>query len=156
MPWLKTPFAWLDIDCHSKRLCRIDIHAEQNQVQNTAPAHDDTYAAQVIAQLQAYFIDSHYCFNLNLEFSHATVFQRRVWTALQQIPPGQVRTYAQLATDLHTSPRAVGAACRSNPIPIVVPCHRVVATTGLGGYMGREGLAYKQWLLQHEGVCLVS
>jgi methylated-DNA-[protein]-cysteine S-methyltransferase len=82
----------------------------------------------------------------------ASVFQRRVWTALLDIPFGQVITYGQLARQLNTSSRAIGQACRSNPIPVVIPCHRVVAASGLGGYMGETGnIKIKQWLLAHEG-----
>lgn len=82
-----------------------------------------------------------------------TAFQRRVWRALLRIPPGQVRQYGELAAVLKSSPRAVGNACRANPIPIVVPCHRVVARTGIGGFMGREAgsaVRLKEWLLAHE------
>lgn len=78
-------------------------------------------------------------------------FQLKVWNALQQIPSGTTVTYGQLARKLDSSSRAIGQACRTNPIAIVVPCHRVVSATGLGGYMGREKqLNIKQWLLQHE------
>ena len=83
-----------------------------------------------------------------------SAFQRRVWRALQQIPAGQTRTYGQLAAQLKSSPRAVGNACRQNPVPLLVPCHRVVAATGLGGFGGEtrgKRLAMKRWLLEHEG-----
>lgn len=62
--------------------------------------------------------------------------------------------YGELAEKLASGPRAIAAACRTNPIPILIPCHRVVAKAGLGGYMGEtegEALSIKQWLLQHEG-----
>lgn len=83
-----------------------------------------------------------------------TAFQHRVWEQLRRIPIGQAVTYGELARTLDSSARAVAGACRANPIPILIPCHRVVAATGLGGYMGETGgeaLAIKQWLLQHEG-----
>jgi methylated-DNA-[protein]-cysteine S-methyltransferase len=84
-----------------------------------------------------------------------TPFQRRVWQRLSAIPPGEALSYGALARELGTSARAVGGACRTNPIPLVIPCHRVVATNGLGGYSGERGgdwLAKKRWLLAHEGV----
>jgi methylated-DNA-[protein]-cysteine S-methyltransferase len=84
-----------------------------------------------------------------------TPFQRRVWQRLSAIPAGETLTYGALARELGTSARAVGGACRTNPIPLVIPCHRVVATNGLGGYSGERGgdwLAKKRWLLAHEGV----
>jgi methylated-DNA-[protein]-cysteine S-methyltransferase len=83
-----------------------------------------------------------------------TAFQQRVWQRLQGIPRGQVMHYAELAQELGTSARAVAGACRANPIPFIVPCHRVIAASGPGGYMGKTGgqaLAIKRWLLQHEG-----
>ena len=83
-----------------------------------------------------------------------TDFQRRVWAMLRTIPPGFTRTYGDLARELGTSPRAVGGACRANPCLIAVPCHRVVARDGLGGFGGERGgkrLAVKRWLLRHEG-----
>lgn len=82
-----------------------------------------------------------------------TPFQLRVWERLQQIPPGEVKTYGALARELGSFARAVAGACRANPIPILIPCHRVIAATGYGGYLGKTGgkeLAIKQWLLQHE------
>lgn len=83
-----------------------------------------------------------------------TPFQQRVWQALMAIPPGEVVTYGELARQLDSSPRAVAGACRANPIPILIPCHRVIAANGPGGYMGKVAgreLAIKQWLLRHEG-----
>lgn len=82
-----------------------------------------------------------------------TDFQRRVWRLLQTIPFGRTRTYGEIARELGSSPRAVGGACRANPLPLLIPCHRVVATTGLGGYAGRTSgawFAIKAQLLRHE------
>jgi len=75
---------------------------------------------------------------------------------MQRIPAGKTRTYGEVAQELHSSARAVGGACGANPIPLVVPCHRIVASGGsLGGFMGarEEGfeLGIKRWLLEHEG-----
>jgi methylated-DNA-[protein]-cysteine S-methyltransferase len=82
-----------------------------------------------------------------------TDFQRRVWDALLRIPPGQTRTYGELAKELDSSPRAVGGACRSNPIPLLIPCHRVVAANGDGGFAGHtrgRWMDIKRWLINHE------
>lgn len=81
-----------------------------------------------------------------------TAFQQKVWQAIAAIPRGQTRTYSQLALALGSGPRAVANACGANRLPLVVPCHRVVAKNGLGGFMqgARNGLLIKQWLLQHE------
>lgn len=80
-----------------------------------------------------------------------TEFQIRVWSAMQNIPYGCVRTYGALAEELRSGPRPVGAACGANPIPIIIPCHRVVASNGRGGYSGGSGLVTKQTLLNLEG-----
>lgn len=107
----------------------------------------------VCEQLAAYFLDPDTAFECELAEA-GTAFCRRVWQALAEIPPGQVCTYGDLARQLGTFPRAVAAACRANPYPIIIPCHRVVARTGLGGYCGKSAgaaLAIKRWLLRHEG-----
>ena len=78
-----------------------------------------------------------------------TPFQRRVWTALREIPPGETRTYGELALQLGTHPRAVGAANGRNPVCLAIPCHRVIASDGkLCGYAWGE--ERKRWLLEHE------
>ncbi|VAW75825.1 Methylated-DNA--protein-cysteine methyltransferase [hydrothermal vent metagenome] len=84
-----------------------------------------------------------------------TPFQRRVWAALQAIPAGQVMTYGELAVQLESGARAVGNACRRNPTPLVVPCHRVVPSKGIGGFAGHTSgrlVAVKRQLLAREGV----
>ena len=78
-------------------------------------------------------------------------FRQRVWQAMQAIPVGETRSYGALARALGSAPRAVGGACGANPIPILIPCHRVVAGGGLGGYSGGAGLATKIALLKLEG-----
>lgn len=84
---------------------------------------------------------------------HGTEFQKRVWRAMSKIKDGQTKTYQQLAQTLKSSPRAVGTACGANPIPLLIPCHRVVrADGGLGGYSGGEGVETKAFLLRLEGL----
>lgn len=83
----------------------------------------------------------------------ANLFQQRLRAALIEIPPGQTVTYGELARHLRTSPRAVGAGCRANPLPLIFPCHRVVAAKNSGGYCGHSQGAVtelKQWLLTQE------
>ncbi|MFO7542412.1 MAG: methylated-DNA--[protein]-cysteine S-methyltransferase, partial [Thiobacillus sp.] len=92
--------------------------------------------------------------SFDLPFSPlGTPFQKKVWRALTHIPAGHPATYGALAKQLGTAARAVGQACGSNPLPILIPCHRVVAASGLGGFMhastGRP-LDIKTWLLAHE------
>jgi methylated-DNA-[protein]-cysteine S-methyltransferase len=82
-----------------------------------------------------------------------TRFQQRVWEQIAAIPPGDTVTYGRIAEAVHSSPRAVGNACRANPVPLRIPCHRVVGAAGLGGFAGERGgelLGIKRWLLAHE------
>jgi methylated-DNA-[protein]-cysteine S-methyltransferase len=102
-------------------------------------------------QLQDYFDGTRTAFDLPLA-PHGTAFQRRVWDALCAIPAGQTRSYAEIARAVGCrAARAIGQANGANPIPILIPCHRVVAADGsLGGYSGGEGEATKRFLLDLE------
>jgi methylated-DNA-[protein]-cysteine S-methyltransferase len=105
--------------------------------------------AEAARQLAAYFDGRLRDFDLPLA-AEGSAFEGRVWAAMRAIPYGETRTYGDLAHATDSGPRAVGRACGRNPIPIVVPCHRVLARAGLGGYSGGEGLPTKQWLLALE------
>lgn len=111
-------------------------------------------AREAARQLKAYLADADFAIELPLRPA-GTAFQRRVWEQISAIPNHQTRTYGELAKALHNAPRAVGQACGANPFPLVVPCHRVVATGGgLGGFARQRGgflLDVKRWLLAHEG-----
>ncbi|MCP5196828.1 MAG: methylated-DNA--[protein]-cysteine S-methyltransferase [Gammaproteobacteria bacterium] len=114
----------------------------------------DAATQAVVTQLEAYFHDPRALFTLPLA-PQGTAFQQRVWAALQAILPGTVLTYGELARQLDTAARPIGGACRDNPIPILIPCHRVVSQRGLGGYAGEVTggpLGIKRWLLRHEGM----
>jgi methylated-DNA-[protein]-cysteine S-methyltransferase len=106
------------------------------------------------AQLLAYFDRERTDFDLPLAPA-GTPYQRRVWDALRAIPYGCTRSYAELATAIGSVPRAVGQANGANPIPILIPCHRVVAAGGLGGYSGGDGAATKRALLDLESAPLL-
>ncbi|MEK7842722.1 MAG: methylated-DNA--[protein]-cysteine S-methyltransferase, partial [Pseudomonadota bacterium] len=102
---------------------------------------------------QAYLADPGFIFDLSLHIG-GTIHQRRVWQTIRTIPCGATSSYADIATQLHSAPRAVGQACGANRLPIVIPCHRVIAKNGgLGGFMHASNgipLAIKRWLLRHE------
>ena len=100
-------------------------------------------------QLHAYFDGELTEFDLPLAPS-GTAYQKRVWRALCAIPYGATRSYIEIARLAGGSARSVGQANGNNPIPIIIPCHRVLATAHLGGYSGGDGLATKRWLLAHE------
>ncbi len=115
---------------------------------------DDGALARVAEQLSAYFAGELTRFELELA-PPGTLFQQRVWAALQTIPYGATTTYGRLAQLLGDprATRAVGLANGRNPIPIVIPCHRVIGADGsLTGYGG--GIYRKQWLLAREGLAL--
>jgi len=106
-------------------------------------------------QFVRYFSGKPTTFRVSLDLAAGTLFQQKVWRVLCSIPYGQTRSYAWVARKLGKSgaARAVGTACGANPVPIIVPCHRVIASDGtLGGYSG--GLAWKRRLLRLEGVTL--
>ncbi|HLY45931.1 MAG TPA: methylated-DNA--[protein]-cysteine S-methyltransferase [Stellaceae bacterium] len=106
--------------------------------------------AEAARQLAAYFAGELAQFDLPLAPA-GSPFESRVWAAMQQIPYGETRCYGDLAAAVGSAPRAVGRACGRNPIPVVIPCHRVLAKAGLGGYSGSGGLVTKQRLLALEG-----
>lgn len=114
-------------------------------------AHDQTPLLDAARdQLAQYFAGRRRDFDLPLAPA-GTAFQRRVWQAMAAIPFGATRSYGALARELASGARAVGMACGANPLPILIPCHRVVATAGLGGYSGAGGLDTKRALLTLEG-----
>jgi methylated-DNA-[protein]-cysteine S-methyltransferase len=100
-------------------------------------------------QLQEYFDGTRQDFDLPLA-PFGTPYRQRVWQALCEIPYGATRTYGQIARAAGGSPRSVGTANGSNPIPILIPCHRVLASNGIGGYSGGDGLDTKRVLLTLE------
>jgi methylated-DNA-[protein]-cysteine S-methyltransferase len=101
-------------------------------------------------QLDDYFAGKLTAFDLPLRPA-GTSFERSVWAAMQDIPYGETRSYGDLAAATDSAPRAVGRACGRNPIPIIIPCHRVLGKGWMGGYSGAGGLKTKQALLTLEG-----
>jgi methylated-DNA-[protein]-cysteine S-methyltransferase len=114
------------------------------------PAGSSPLLGEALRQLDAYFAGQLRHFDLPLA-PRGSEFETRVWRAMRAIPPGKTSSYGTLAREIGSAPRAVGRACGTNPIPIIIPCHRVVAQGGLGGYSGEGGLATKRALLALEG-----
>ena len=112
-------------------------------------------AKDAVRQLRAYLKNPAFEFGLPLAAA-GTNFQRKVWEHIAAIPCGTTWSYGEVATTIHSGPRAVGNACGANPYPLIVPCHRVLAANhGLGGFARQRGgflLEVKKWLLQHEGI----
>lgn len=116
----------------------------------------DPVAELAAVQVARYLLDADFQFSLPLSEA-GSVFQRKVWDAIAAIPRGTVRTYGQVAKHIGSAPRAVGQACGANWFPLIIPCHRVTAAGGLGGFSNHDDengfhLSVKRWLLKHEGV----
>ncbi|KMW56459.1 Methylated-DNA--protein-cysteine methyltransferase [Candidatus Rhodobacter oscarellae] len=124
---------------------RLGIDGEAGQA---APA--DPVLAGAIAQLTAYFAGDRAAFDLPLRVDGSDL-QQQVCAAMAAIPFGETRTYGDIANDLGVPAQAIGQACGGNPIPIIIPCHRVLGVDGLGGFSGSGGIEAKVWLLKHEG-----
>jgi len=144
---VQAPFGWLILTLSSGgRLVSVDLARSRRGISRCPVRH-------IIEQFEHYFADPHHRIQLPSQVL-GTPFQQRVWKAIAHIASGKVRTYGSLAQSLHTAPRAVGGACGANPIPILVPCHRVVSQGGVGGYTtgAADSVALKEWLLHHEGI----
>ena len=145
---LKTPFATLGVSCDEHYIADIDylpLSASDLPPQNLL-------AAEAAGQFRAYLRDGKFQFNLPF-LLRGTPHCKKVWGEILKIPAGESRAYGQIAAMIKSSARAVGGACRANRLPLLIPCHRVVAAAGIGGFMGSDGrhqLKVKRWLLAHE------
>lgn len=146
---LPTPLGTLTVHAHEAAVTALlwDDHAHQ--------AVGNAVTAQAVAALARYFDGDLTALDDLPVDPDVTPFRRQVLAAMRRIPAGQVDTYGDLGRAAGASPgavRAVGSACATNPIPIIIPCHRVVAAGGkMGGFSSPGGLDTKQWLLRHEG-----
>jgi len=149
---VRAPFATLGITATATHLTGIRFLAPT--VPGKMPKRN-TMAHLACVQLNSYLEDPRFEFDIPLRLA-GTHHRLQVWEAMQRIPAGATRTYGDLARDIKSSARAVGGACGANPIPVIVPCHRVIAAGGrMGGFMGAAGEGFersiKRWLLEHEG-----
>ncbi len=137
----QSPVGPLSVVVENDAVVRLDWAAQ--------PRKAHPLADEAVAQLAAYFEGRLTKFDLAIALQ-GTEFQRRFLAALCEIPQGQTRTYGQLAKELSVSAQAIGQACGANPIPVIVPCHRVLAQCGLGGFSGAGGVEAKVTLLRLE------
>lgn len=110
------------------------------------------FAREVCRQLSAYLSNPRFVFDIPFEYQ-GTEFQNRVWQIVHEIPSGQALSYSEVARLARSAPRPVGMACAANRLPLIIPCHRVVASRGIGGFMhstGGHAIELKRWLLEHE------
>mgnify|MGYP002084159413 CR=1 FL=1 len=147
-----TPFGKLGIRCDERDLFGIDFLSATEKSQRASNA----LAQEVCEQLLAYFANPDTKFSVPLK-PNGTAHQQKVWQAMCNIPRGKTRSYGEIAAELKSAAQAVGQACGANPIPIIIPCHRIVGKSGLGGFMRHasgESIDIKRWLLAHEGATL--
>lgn len=134
----------------------IEIVYDEHFIYNATFTHKSASSSsngltQLISnELQAYIDNPHHRFLLPLK-PQGSAYQQKVWNSLLVIPVSRTLTYGELALQLQTSPRAIGQACKRNPLVLFIPCHRVVGKNNLGGYMGNpNAISYKELLLAHE------
>ncbi|MEZ0315265.1 MAG: methylated-DNA--[protein]-cysteine S-methyltransferase [Methylophilaceae bacterium] len=144
---IPAPFGAIGIRAQDDFLTKITLIAGKlAEKQSSQP-----FVQEIAKQIKQYLIDP----TSPLDMPYAvkgTPYQKRVWRAISAIPAGQTLSYGELADKVSSGSRAVANVCGANQVPLFIPCHRVVAKNGLGGFMqGKEnGLAVKQWLLDHE------
>ena len=145
---ISAPFGAVGLMLHGEQVA-IEFLSEKLQTKHS----ENKTLSQVAKQIEAYFADANNKFKFPIKLN-GTAYQQRVWLAISAIPRGQVLTYGQIADQIGSGPRAVANACGANNLPLVIPCHRVVAKGGLGGFMQGDpnGLKIKKWLLKHVGV----
>ena len=163
--WVHTEIGRVLVAATSRGVCFASIHPDGaiERLQSWAARHepraeiveDRRAMRSVLDQVAAYARGDRRVFDVDLDL-RGTPFQKRVWEADRRIPYGQTRTYAQVARSIGkpAAVRAVGGANGKNPVPLFVPCHRIVARHGLGGFTG--GLHHKRRLLAVEGAALFS
>ncbi|MEI5992808.1 methylated-DNA--[protein]-cysteine S-methyltransferase [Candidatus Enterococcus mansonii] len=150
---IHAPFGPMWLDANNSGLTTISFTTIENHQTNC-------FTEQAAAELEDYFLGKRTIFTVPLSIQIGTVFQQRVWQALYQIPYGQTRSYLDIAHAVNSpkAVRAIGQANSKNPLPIIIPCHRVIGKSGkLVGYLGsseQEGLRIKKFLLQREQLTL--
>jgi methylated-DNA-[protein]-cysteine S-methyltransferase len=151
---IKTGFGGIAIH-QQAGLLKIDLlgnHISEPTVSQDPVVQHQSFK-QMTQEILAYLQRPHQAFSLPAQLA-GSAFQQKVWLAIYAIPLGQTRTYSELAAQLQSGPRALANACGANRLPLLIPCHRVVAKNGLGGFMrgDKNGLSIKRWLLSHEGI----
>ncbi|MGE9515952.1 MAG: methylated-DNA--[protein]-cysteine S-methyltransferase [Solitalea-like symbiont of Tyrophagus putrescentiae] len=145
-----SPIGNLEIELTEKAIKTVKFATDIKYSKNIKCASHPFILEECIRQLDMYFAGKLKCFSLNLDIN-GTTFQEKVWEALLQIPFGSTSTYAEIARNINIDKahRAVGLANNKNQFHIIVPCHRVISSSGrLSGYAA--GTTKKQWLINHE------
>lgn len=149
-----SPIGRLEITASGDRVVGLDIERDGSLPHESVAEKKSAVLVKTAKQLSEYFAGKRREFDVPVALA-GTAFQKSVWDTLAGIPFGQVRSYGDvgMSTGRATAGRAVGGAVGANPIPIIVPCHRVLASDGrITGYSGGNGIQTKAWLLDHEGI----
>ncbi|QIA10014.1 methylated-DNA--[protein]-cysteine S-methyltransferase [Draconibacterium halophilum] len=144
--YINSPIGWLELEATANALCAVRFKS----VEGIASTEIPEILNQTRIQLEEYFSGERKEFNLNIE-PHGTEFQQKVWNFVERVKFGTTASYLDIAkqTGSDKNTRAVGLANGKNPIPIIIPCHRIIGSSGkLTGYAG--GIERKRWLLNHE------
>lgn len=152
-----SPIGRLEILSDGEAITGLAIERAGSLPWDDVPEHSAPVLEAAAQQLREYFDGERTDFDLPVRAA-GTPFQQAVWAGISELGFGQVATYGELGvlTGRATAGRAVGGAVGANPVPIIVPCHRVLGTNGrVTGYSGGEGIPTKLWLLAHEGVLAV-
>lgn len=151
---VNSPIGRLEIVARDGAVVGLDIESDGHLPRESLPEKKSAVLAKAASQIAQYFAGKRREFDVPVELS-GTAFQRSVWAELAAIPFGQVRSYGDVGatTGRPTAGRAVGGAVGANPIPILIPCHRILASDGrVTGYSGGNGIPTKVWLLDHERI----
>lgn len=160
---ISTPVGLMQAVMANQQLVELAFISSIDALEDASTVDPATYpklVADVAKDVQRYFDKPHKDWLVDLSKAtkspqyqlSGTPLYQTIWRVMQTIPSGETRTYGDIAAEVGTGPRVVGSACRTNPFALMIPCHRVVASNGLGGYYGKtaEGISIKQALLAWE------
>ncbi|HEY4152606.1 MAG TPA: methylated-DNA--[protein]-cysteine S-methyltransferase [Pseudolysinimonas sp.] len=155
---LDSPIGRIEIVGNGEAIVSLAIERDGTLPWDGVPEQGDAVLDRAVEQLEEYFAGHRRDFDLPLSLA-GTAFQLAVWEQIAALDFGEVVSYGELGlgTGRATAGRAVGGAVGANPIPIIVPCHRVLGSDGrITGYSGGDGIPTKSWLLQHEGIAHIA
>ncbi len=153
-----SPIGRLELTSDGTALTTLTIEKDGSLPLDSMPERSNRVLSRTARQLDEYFAGRRRSFSVTLS-AKGTTFQHAIWDQLSELEWGEVTTYGELglSTGRASAGRAVGGAIGANPIPIIVPCHRVLGSDGrVTGYSGGAGISTKLWLLEHEGVLLAA
>ncbi|PRY69610.1 methylated-DNA-[protein]-cysteine S-methyltransferase [Glaciihabitans tibetensis] len=156
-PWIRrveSPIGRIELGSDGTNIVSLAIERAGTLPHDGVPEASNAVLDAAGSQLEEYFAGTRHSFDLPVSLS-GTVFQKQIWAALADLAWGEVTSYGELGfrTGRPTAGRAVGGAVGANPVPLIVPCHRVLASNGrITGYSGGNGIPTKVWLLDHEGI----